>query len=1072
MTVVRAVGRLDDSAGHPLGTWFAVADSWALTAFHCVGDRHADPPVLRHPEVRLAVGSQVLQAAVTEYDFWLDIALLKLSSPLPSGFAPVSLSSEVVVGGRFEAFGYPQAAEDPEVEGWPVGGSVISVLMRLRDGAPVIAVVVDGLDHELPLQGISGAPVLAGQGPQQAVAVIRYNVLADNETAVALGNTLFATPVAAIAKRFLQLQPFVAVPEDEQRRREKLGSLLRVGLGPDGLLPPLATADSYSLGIPRAAPVEAGAADRYIERAADADIYRAFEKSRFVIVKGEPKSGKSRSAFEAVRALYPDSSLIAPYQGHQALAQIIGENLLSSDPGRLVIWLDELAGFLEPTEGVDRRLVDLLLARYPQAVIVGTIRGKDLDDLRSSVLNRTSREVFERATEVVLPAVPTEAERARAKELYPGEDFTGTVGIAERLIAAPELIKRFDDAANRAGWCLVMGAVDWRRMGATSPVPVPLLRALAACYRDAFYPNLEIDDDGVRDGLEWAKEPIGSSEALLNVVNRTPEYTYRPFDRLRTHCEDSAVTAKVQAQCWQTAVAMAMPTDLIAIALGAIAGEGRRDIAKSALQKTLRSDDTDSAEWAALFLGELETLDGNNEAACELLTRACGAANDVIAELANVDLGTVLMNMGEVKPAREVLEAAAASDNPQIVPLAQASLGSVLMNMGEVKQAREVLEAAIASGSPLAVPMAQAVLGGVLMNTGEVNQAREVLEAAIASGSPLAVPTAQVNLGGLLMVAGEVEQAREMLEAAIASGNQIVVPAAQAKLGTLLMNMGAVEQGRELLEAAIASGNPLAVPMAQAGLGTLLMSTGEMKQAREVLEAAIASGNPLAVPLAQAGLGTLLMSTGEVEQGREVLEAVAASGNPQVVPMAHDLLGDLLVGQEELGRRGGCLPGGHRYRESGLGPDCPDRPGASGQGTRSRRGQGAAGGGGRVGQPAGGPAGPRSARGSAGWPGGLGRRGGCLPGGHRHRRSGLGPDCPDRPGASGQGTRSRRGQGGAGGGGRVGQPAGGPAGLGSARGSAGWPGGLGRRGGCLPGGHRHRRSGLGPDCPDRPSAFA
>jgi len=49
---VRAIGRLDDSDGGPLGTWFAVGGNcagephWGVTAFHCVGDRDADPPAL------------------------------------------------------------------------------------------------------------------------------------------------------------------------------------------------------------------------------------------------------------------------------------------------------------------------------------------------------------------------------------------------------------------------------------------------------------------------------------------------------------------------------------------------------------------------------------------------------------------------------------------------------------------------------------------------------------------------------------------------------------------------------------------------------------------------------------------------------------------------------------------------------------------------------------------------------------------------------------------------------------------------------------------------------------------
>ncbi len=644
MTVpVRAVGRLDDPAGRPLGTWFGVADSWALTAFHCVGDRHADPPVLRYAEVRLTAGNQAFAATISDFDPQLDIALLRLRSPLPPGIEPVELGSEVMVGDRFEAFGYPEAAEDAELEGWPVGGSVTSVLTRLRDGTPVIAVYVDGLDYQLPLQGMSGAPVMVGQAAPRAVAVMRYSVLADEQTGVALGNTLFATPMAVVAERFPVLRSRVEVPEGVRQRRAVLGSLLRTDLGPDGLLPALASADPYALGVPRATPVVAGAPDRYIARAADGEICRMLSEHRFVIVKGAPKAGKSRTAFEAILALYPDSSLIAPRQRCQAIARIVQEDLLPEDPGRLIFWLDELAGFLGPTEGVDRRLVDQLLRRYPRALLIGTVLGEDLSRLRSGDdLTRTIREVLDAAVEVLLPALPTEAERTRAKELYPSEDFGAGIGVAERLIAAPELVRRFDDAGSQAGWCLVMAAVDWRRMGATGPAEESLLRALVEHYRDAFFPQLELDDNIVREGIIWAAKPVGSSEALLNVVDRIPERTYRPFDQLRIHAAKRSDTAIVLRPCWQTAVMMAAPADLIDIAMTAVDAGTERPTAKRALAKAFNSGDSDSAEWAALFLGSLEAEDGNGGAAQELLMRASEADDPTIASLAKVDLGALL----------------------------------------------------------------------------------------------------------------------------------------------------------------------------------------------------------------------------------------------------------------------------------------------------------------------------------------------------------------------------------------------------------------------------------------------
>jgi len=293
-------------------------------------------------------------------------------------------------------------------------------------------------------------------------------------------------------------------------------------------------------------------------------------------------------------------------------------------------------------------------------------------------------------------------------------------------------------------------------MGATTPVPKSLLRALAANYRDQFFSYLNLETDDVQRGLKWAVWPVGSSEGLLNVVDRVPDApertTYRPFDLLRSYAEEPGQdTAIVLSACWQTAITMAAPSDLIAIALGAMAtGAGLLATAKRALAKALDSGDTDAAEWAALFLGELQLQDGNAEAARELLTRAAGADDPTIVEFANLDLGGLLTITGELERARELLEMALASGNPLLVLPAQAILGGLLAHSGEPERARELLEAALASGNALVVPLAQANLGGLLMRTGEPERARELLEAAAVSGNPTVVPQAHFLLGDLL----------------------------------------------------------------------------------------------------------------------------------------------------------------------------------------------------------------------------------------------------------------------------------------------------------------------------------
>jgi len=727
----------------------------------------------------------------------------------------------------------------------------------------------------------------------------------------------------------------------ERQRRAELSDLLRTGLGPDGKPPTVAAADLYEIGISRAKPVAEGKPDRYIERAEDNEICEKLRTDHFVIVKGEAKAGKSRSAFEAVRALYPDAPLIAPDRGKSALAQIVQKDLLQKYPARLVFWLDGLDSFLTPTEGLNRALVAQLRRLYPQALLVATIQGPDLSRLRSRSADPTGTvsDVLEGVTEVFLDNVPTEAELARARELYPGEDFGAQTGIAEQLIAADLLRKRFQDREDKTGWCLVMAAVDWSRMGATNPVPERLLRALALDYRDARFPNMEIGDAELQKGFGWAEQTVGSAEALLNVAGRHPERTYRPFDPLRAYVRTLPRAEAVLSACWETAVAMAAPIDLIAIAMGALVkGPELRQTAKRALSRVLDSDEKHPADWAALLLAELQVDDGNTEVARQLLTRAAKADDATVAGLATVDMGVLLINTGELEQAKGLLEAAVNSGNPVVVPLTQAVLGSLLITTGDLAQGRQLLEVAADSGNPVAAAFAQAILGGLLMNagdlarglqlldaaissrnpqavalaqatlggwlvdTGDLAQGRQLLDAAISSRNPQAVALAQAALGGLLMTTGQPEQARELLEAALKSKNPLVVPVAQTNLGNLLALMGQLKEARELLEAAVRTRNPLVLPLAQANLGNLLARTGEPERARELLEAAVKSGNPVVIPLARITLALLLQDSGEPEQAREMVEAAVKSRNPRVVPLAQAVLGGLLMDTEDLDR--------------------------------------------------------------------------------------------------------------------------------------------------------------------------
>src|ERR1700683_702537 len=121
-------------------------------------------------------------------------------------------------------------------------------------------------------------------------------------------------------------------PTPAGQRAPVLADLLMTGTGANGLPPAVPAVDLYrDLGVSPSIPVKAGAPDHYVEREEDGAIRQALTRSRFVIVKGAPKAGKSRSAFEAVRAIYPGALLVAPWPKENAVSPIAEKDLLNGD---------------------------------------------------------------------------------------------------------------------------------------------------------------------------------------------------------------------------------------------------------------------------------------------------------------------------------------------------------------------------------------------------------------------------------------------------------------------------------------------------------------------------------------------------------------------------------------------------------------------------------------------------------------------------------------------------------------------------------------------------------------------
>ena len=149
---------------------------------------------------------------------------------------------------------------------------------------------------------------------------------------------------------------------------------------------------------------------------------------RLVVVRGDPKSGKSRTMWEAVRVLPgrrllalvpPLASGDATEPGYEPLGTLLRlERPVSRSNGRdLVIWVDDAQLHLQ--RGLTRDNLRRLVGRYPNAIVVMTIHSNDLAAIKDfdPLLHALLREPFE---ELILKPVLSPSELADAEVKYPG----------------------------------------------------------------------------------------------------------------------------------------------------------------------------------------------------------------------------------------------------------------------------------------------------------------------------------------------------------------------------------------------------------------------------------------------------------------------------------------------------------------------------------------------------------------------------------------------------------------------------------------------------------------------------
>jgi hypothetical protein len=192
--------------------------------------------------------------------------------------------------------------------------------------------------------------------------------------------------------------------------------------------------------------------------------------------------------------------------------------------------------------------------------------------------------------------------------LYPDVRFEVGSGIGEQLVAAEQLLRRYDNARQGAephGWAIVQAAIDWVRMDVGRPIQRSELAALYPLYLQIVRPTAEPKNDLI-EPLSWACTPVGFREALLRPVLDGPETSYIPFDYLVgvADGQNQREAQPIPDHAWNKLTQHVTPTECNRAGISA----GFRHLhsaARTLFASVVETDDADVAPWAMFNLGTL-----------------------------------------------------------------------------------------------------------------------------------------------------------------------------------------------------------------------------------------------------------------------------------------------------------------------------------------------------------------------------------------------------------------------------------------------------------------------------------
>lgn len=653
-----------------------------------------------------------------------------------------------------------------------------------------------------------------------------------------------------------------------------------------------------------------------------------------VVVRGESCTGKTRSAFEAVRAAVPeDFDLLFPADS-RGLLEALGADAVGP---RSVLWLNEGQRYLASPEG--EAAAAALLRRldgHGPFIVITTMWSDDYKRLTDRPSPGTSdphaqaRELLSLARRIDVPrsfAGDLVAARSRAEHdlSLSAALESGGEEVTQTLAAGPDLVDHYEHPAGPHGVygkALVSAAMDAHRLGVTGALPLAFLEAAA--------PGYLTDRERAEATAGWFIGALSHAQTLIKKIAMPLPDVPRPSgmgaqpgvvglaDYLQQHGRRTRWKLCPPATFWDAATAcLTSAADLVFLAVAALC-RGRLRYAATLYRKaadaghtgallelaTLRRQAGDVEGSHRLYVeaghaGSTEALrvltlkceQRGDHAGAEVLARRALAAGSMVSlwDLARTRedagagadaerLARIVLDSGDTRPLMEIAALRAARDPAGAEQLcreaADAGDSGAVLDLA----ARRLMEGDIAGFLRLASraseaghPRALKVMALQRENSGDREGAERLARRAADAGE-VAAPW---ELARIREDAGDHEGAERLARVAADAGYS----AGLWTLAQIREEAGDREAATRLYEAAADAGHPFGLLK----LPELWKDAGQWEEAERLAFEATDAGDPN--PLRR--LAQAREAAGDTDAAERLYRAAADTGDPNaLMPLA------------------------------------------------------------------------------------------------------------------------------------------------------------------------------------------